>query len=202
MAFTFKLPAAVVSLVSAATILAGCNRSPLIADDTVQPVLPASEAAPCDVKAEGVWTNEGYGRMRTRAVTSGPSCADAVVLLTVRNELGAPLLAWASPTAAVFGLKDAATPAAMKDELARWIRQDQASLARTRVLPEWPEGQETPASGEFPFYPEDWLDREAWAELRERNAPLFAFPQGHESMAVYMLQDAGLELIGVQLFPG
>ena len=196
-------PSATLSLAfAAAAILAGCNRSPLIAADTVQPVLPASEIAPCDVKADGVWTKEGYGRMRTQAVTSGPSCTDAVVLLTVRTEGGAPLLAWASPTAAVFGLKDAATPSAMKEELTRWIRQDQASLASTGVLPEWPEGQETPMAGEFPFYPESWIDRAAWAELRSTPAPLFSFPQGHESMAVFVLHEGQLELIGLQSFPG
>lgn len=185
-----------------AALLAGCNRSPLIAADTVQPVLPASDTAPCDVRADGVWTQEGYGRMRTQAVTSGPSCAQAVVLLTVRDEAGAPLLAWASPTRDIFGLKDASTPAAMKEELARWIRQDQASLASTGVLPDWPEGQDSPMGGEFPFYPESWIDRAAWAELRATPAPLFAFPQGQESMAVYLLRDGYLELIGVQLFPG
>lgn len=196
-------PSAILSLVLVgAALLAGCNRSPLIAADTVQPVLPASETAPCDVKADGLWTKEGYGRMRTQAVTSGPSCADAVVLLTVRDEAGAPLLAWASPTADVFGLKDAATPSAMKDELVRWIRQDHASLASTNVLPEWPAGQETPMAGEFPFYPESWIDRTAWSELRATPAPMFAFPQGHESMAVFVLREGYLELIGVQTFPG
>lgn len=196
-------PSAILALaLSGAALLAGCNRSPLIAADTVQPVLPASETAPCEVKADGVWTREGYGRMRTQALTSGPSCKDAVVLLTVRDEAGAPLLAWASPTAAVFGLKDATTPSAMKEELGRWIRQDQASLASTGVLPEWPEGQETPMGGEFPFYPESWIDRAAWAELRAARAPLFSFPQGHESIAVFVLRDGSLELIGLQTFPG
>ncbi len=197
-----KAHAALSLLCAAAALLAGCNRSPLIAADTVEPVLPASEAAPCDVKADGVWTTEGGGRMRTQAVASGPTCANAVVLLTVRNEAGAPLLAWASPVRDIFGLQTATTPSTMKDELTRWIRQDQASLANTKTLPEWQEGQEAPGGGEFPFYPESWLDRAGWAEIRALQSPMFAFPQGQESLAVYLLRDGNLELIGVQLFPG
>lgn len=197
-----KFPAVLGLLGMAAAALSGCNRSPLIAAETVEPVLPASETAPCDVKVEGIWTRESQGRMRTEAVTSGPSCTDAVVLLTVRTEAGAPLLAWAAPTAQIFGLKDAATPDVMKEELTRWIRQDNASLASTSVLPEWPEGQDAPAAGEFPFYPEDWLDQAGWEELRAIKLPLFAFPQGHESMAVFMLRDGAMEQIGVQSFPG
>ncbi len=196
-----RFPAAL-ALLCAAAALSGCNRSSLIASDTVEPVLPASETAPCDVTVDGIWTREGHGRMRTEAVTTGPTCTDAVVLLTVRTEAGAPLLAWAAPTAQIFGLKDAATPDVMKEELTRWIRQDNASLASTSVLPEWVAGQDAPVAGEFPFYPEDWMDQAAWEALRASKSPMFAFAQGHESMAVFVLRDDGLELIGLQSFPG
>ena len=57
-------------------------------------------------------------------------------------------------------------------------------------------------SGEFPFYPESWVDRASWTEIRASGAPLFAFPRGGESQAVFMLRDGAFEQIGVQSFPG
>jgi hypothetical protein len=202
MTFLPRFASAALGLALAAG-LAGCGPRPLVAEEAAPPpVAPPSDTAACDVAVEQIWARDPFGRMRVEARADGPTCGQAVVLLTVRNETGDALLAWASSTQHVFGLAEAATPEAMQTALADWMRQDQAMLASSDKLPDWPEGADQPVSGEFPFYPETWVDRAAWADIRAAAAPLFAFPQGRESMAVYLLRDGILEPIGVQTFPG
>ena len=72
------------------------------------------------------------------------------------------------------------------------------------ALPVWAGGRQAPgaANEEFPFHAEAWFDRQAWEQMRKDNAPVFAFPQGSESQAVFILRDGQLEQIGVQQFPG
>jgi hypothetical protein len=58
-------------------------------------------------------------------------------------------------------------------------------------------------NSEFPFYLEpEWNDRVGYEELRARNAPMYCYVQGMESLACLALQDGQLYKIGVQSFPG
>lgn len=158
----------------------------------------------CDVRAEAKWAPDARRTYAIQAAASGPTCAQDVVVLAVRAPDGSPILAWAGRAADLFGLSEAPDAGAMKAALAAWIDQGSNNFTTASTLPPWPEDSETPASesSEFPFHPESWFDRAGWERMRTENAPLFAFPQGRESLAVFLLRDGQLEPIGVQQFPG
>jgi hypothetical protein len=158
----------------------------------------------CDARADAQWAPDAGRTYTVQATATGPTCAQDIVTLAVRAPDGSPILAWAGRTADLFGLSDAGDAAAMKAALAAWIDQGSNNLTTTSTLPPWPEGSEAPSSenSEFPFHPESWFDRAGWEQMRNQNAPLFAFPQGRESLAVFLLRDGQLESIGVQQFPG
>jgi hypothetical protein len=166
--------------------------------------VPNAPAATCDARAEAKWSPDAARTYDVQAMAYGPACAHDIVVLAVRASDGAPVLAWAGRTADLFGLSDAGDAAGMKTALAAWIDQGSNNFTTASTLPPWPEGSEGPASesSEFPFHPEGWLDRAGWEHIRTGNAPLFAFPQGRESLAVFLLRDGQLEPIGVQQFPG
>lgn len=180
--------------------LTGCQPRGLSITDAV----PPETSAGCDARAQSKWVVDVTQSYSVEAVASGPTCAQDVVTLVVRSQDGAPLLAWAGLTGHIFGLHDAPNPEAMKTALAGWSNQKNNSLSRTSALPEWREGRTAPGAegDEFPFHAEDWLDRATWERMRTEDAPLFAFAQGRESLAVFLLRDGQLERIGLQQFPG
>jgi hypothetical protein len=163
----------------------------------------ATIAAGCDARVEKPWV-VGAATHMIEASTMGPTCAQAVVTLAVRAADGTPELAWSSRTQDIFGLYDAADADAMETALADWIDQSNSMFATASALPPWANGRQAPgaANEEFPFHPEGWLDQQSWELMRKDNAPVFAFPQGRESQAVFILRDGQLEPVGVQQFPG
>jgi hypothetical protein len=190
------------SLITSASLLlllAACEpKGPPVAD------AGAPVAAGCDARAQRAWTPDPPQSFSTEAITFGPDCAKAVVTLVVRSADGQPILAWAARTQDIFGLYDAADATAMKSALADWMDQANSSLGTASELPAWTQGRNAPGpeGEEFPFHPESWLDQPAFEQIRKENAPLFAFAQGRESLAVYLLRDGQLEPIGLQQFPG
>lgn len=192
---------------AAALALAACQPQGLNLVETPPAAGTGAEAGQiaggCDARVEKPWV-AGAATHTVEASTEGPTCAQAVVTLAVRGADGTPELAWSSRTQDIFGLYDAADADAMKAALAGWIDQSNSMFATTSALPVWAEGKTAPGPGneEFPFHAEGWLDRPAWEQIRKDNAPLFAFPQGRESLAVFMLRDGQLEPVGVQQFPG
>ncbi len=180
-----------------AIFLTACEpTSPLMTEADTAAVEAASASAGCDAEI-----NEDWNGFATEALTFGPTCPNAVAALVVRTPQGTPLLAWSSPAMHIFGLKDAADRQAMEIALSQWIRQDNQMFDTTADLPEWADGARGPG-GEFPFMPEEWIDRSTYQAMRTEDVPLFSFPQGMESLAVYLLRDGQLEPIGIQTFPG
>jgi hypothetical protein len=166
--------------------------------------VPDAPTLNCDARADARWLADAEQTYDVQAVATGPTCAQDVVTLAIRARDGTPVLAWAGRAADLFGLHDAPDASSMKTALASWIDQRNSSLRTASALPSWPQGSDTPMSenAEFPFHPESWFDRAGWEQMRAENAPLFAFPQGRESLAVFLLRDNQLEPIGVQQFPG
>jgi len=165
---------------------------------------PAAATSSCDARAEKPWAPDAARTFTAEAIAFGPDCAKAVVTLVVRSSDGAPVLAWSASAQDIIGLYDAADAAAMKAALADWIDPANNTLDAASSLPAWTQGRAAPgAEGEeFPFHPESWLDQPTYEQIRKENAPLFAFAQGRESLAVYLLRGGQLEPIGVQQFPG
>ena len=166
---------------------------------------PGEAAAPtaasgCAASAELAWPAE----LTASAVTTGPSCEKAAVLLVVRNAELEPLLVWSSPTSDVFSLYDRPDAAAMSAGLKEWLDQASNNMPSSSALPEWKAGAEAPGdpASEFPFHVAEWLDRETYEALRVEDLVTFMFPQGRESAVVYVYRDLQLEEVGIQQFPG
>jgi hypothetical protein len=161
----------------------------------------AAAAPGCEASVGVVWTPAGQRPLRAEAFSHGPSCDKAIVVLTVRGSDGKPL--WVDARVGQFvmlfaGVKNVG---AIKTALGDWIRQNH-QLKTAASLPSWPPGAQQPASGEFPFLPDEAVDRDFYESARRAKLPLFCYVQGMESMACVVLKDGGMTKLGVQLFPG
>ncbi len=162
----------------------------------------AAAADGCSVSASAAWTPSAGQVYRTEAFSNGPTCAQAVVTLVVRAPDGSVAWADAAPGEHVMIFADVKARPEMARALADWLSQD-SMFKTTRALPVWPEGAPEPKSGEFPFMPESWIDREYYERTRAEGPPLFCYVQGMESIACIVLsRDGQMEKIGVQSFPG
>lgn len=163
--------------------------------------VPAQAAAGCDVSVGSVWTPPGQRALRAEAVSHGPRCDKAIVVVTVRGADGTPLWVDARVGQFVMLFAGVKNTKAMKAALGEWILQNH-QLKTAASLPAWPPGASQPASGEFPFMPDEAVDRDYYEAARRAKLPLFCYVQGMESMACVVLKDGGMMKLGVQLFPG
>ena len=157
----------------------------------------------CSVHASGRWIAYPAGRAYgTEAFSSGPTCAQAAVMIVVRAPDGGVAWVDAAPGEHVMTFASVKTRQEMSSALTDWLSQT-SMFKTTRELPAWPEGAQEPKSGEFPFMPESWIDREYYERTRAEGLPLFCYIQGMESIACIVLsRDGQMEKIGVQSFPG
>ena len=166
---------------------------------------PASNTAAgqCDVRTSKAWTVAANQTLSVEAMSSGSSCKVAVVTIAIRAPSGEPVWVESHIGAQLMGFQDVTTSAAMTKALGQWISQSDATMASTDKLPDWPAGAAAPQAGEFPFYPGDGFDRDAYMKLRGAKQPMLCYVQGMESMAcVANSSDGGITKVGVQTFPG
>jgi hypothetical protein len=146
-------------------------------------------------------------RYTAEASVLGATCQQGVAVLVIRQREGTPIYTWVGQVDYLFGLKDAADPAAMKTALLEWIDQG-AEPEKTGTLPAWEETDGQPKRTEFPFMPIEGTDKATWDQLKKDNLDMFCFPQGIESANCAALRPGedgappSMEEIGVQLFPG
>jgi hypothetical protein len=158
--------------------------------------------ADCDALARAKWAGSGQS-FSAEASAQGPTCDNAVVTMVLRDPNGKPVWVESFVAAQVMPFAGVVERKAMTAALAEWIDQKSSTLPRSDKLPDWPEGAEAPQAGEFPFYPDEGVDREFYMKLRGQKLPLFCYVQGMESMACVALdKDGGLTKVGVQTFPG
>ena len=161
-----------------------------------------ANAADCNAAARTRWAEaNGY---TAEAYANGSDCANAVVTLVVRGQDNRPRHVFAAPAGTLMPFAGLANLAGMKRTLGEWISQDNLVLQTAGKLPDWPEGANTPLEGEFPFYVDEDIDRDAYMKARDADRPLFCYVQGMESMACVALDPANGEMtkLGVQSFPG
>ncbi|GAM98399.1 hypothetical protein U91I_02032 [alpha proteobacterium U9-1i] len=180
--------------VASALALAACG-------DTREPTAQVSPAGECAVNAAHPWNAAGT-TLSVEASTSGPDCALAEATLTIRAPAGEILWTESYPSARVMILADATNPQSMQTALNEWISFENTTIPTSGALPDWPQGQAYPPNGEFPFYPEEGTDRADYMALRGRDAPLFCYVQGMESLACLVWENGALTKVGVQTFPG
>jgi len=180
--------------------LAGCAAAPhrLTVDDPDGLLIVG-----CYAEAAQTWRPLGKGPYTVNAIARGPTCPQTSVALTVRNAQNDVIWTDSYAAAQVMTLayrhQDSRS---LRDALAEWIDPETIRMRITADLPPWPEGANEPSAGEFPFYPEPWVDRAFYVELRRRNLPMYCYVQGMESIACLVLDQERLEKIGVQSFPG
>lgn len=159
-------------------------------------------AAGCSASASAAWKPVAGRAFRAEAFSAGPTCSLAVATIVVRAPDGNVLWADASPVDQLMTFVEAKSRKQMARALQDWLFQSHA-FTSTADLPEWKRGAEGPLGGEFAFYPEAGVDREAFELIRAEKQPVFCYVQGMESMACLGLsKDGALSKIGVQLFPG
>lgn len=161
----------------------------------------------CAVKTEMDWAATPAAIYKVRATADGAACRDATIGLKIVGPDGKEAFAFQAPITdmpvifEIYDAKSQTTPAQVEAALKQWISQDpQASTAGQ--LPPWNPGDDQPQLGEFPFYPEEGLTRDAYEAIRASNAPVFRFVQGGESEAVFVLEEGAFRKVGAQSFPG
>jgi hypothetical protein len=166
---------------------------------------PASQSADagCAVSVSTPWRPLSGTEFTVEAATMGADCAKAVATIVIRDVQGNALWAQAYSTEHVMLLAPAHDPTTMRTALAEWIDPaGNTTLQTTGGLPEWPANADGPQNGEFPFYPDESVDRESYNAIRTGDTPMYCYVQGMESLACIALRDGGMQQVGVQLFPG
>ncbi len=179
-------------------------------DETASPVETATADTGCNVLVEKVWIDQETPIRRYTAEASviGPTCQQGVAVLVIRQREGTPIYTWSGLVDYLFGLKDAADPAAMKTALNDWIDQGNSAENTTATLPPWEETEGQAKRAEFPFMPAEGIDKATWDQLKKDKLEMFCFPQGMESQQCAVLRPGtdgaptSMEEIGLQLFPG
>lgn len=136
------------------------------------------------------------------ARAEGPSCAQAFVVLTVRNSEGDPL--WITSNT-YYDLAEGGVPLEpepVSDERMDEFLQELAnvSMLKSGELPAWPEGAASLAESiteGFAYYTE--LPRESYEMLRERDLPMLCYAAAMEaSHCIVMdpLSNAPIMIVG------
>lgn len=162
----------------------------------------ASGPPACDTQTATEWSGADNRAFRVTASASGANCAQAVVLLVVRDASGNVVWTDARASAHVMGLNEPTTRAEMTRALADWIGFPLERLQTTAHLAPWPETSGQPGESAFPFQPEAWINQEYYEHLAGEARPMFCYIQGMESIACLVESHDRLEKIGVQSFPG
>jgi hypothetical protein len=159
-----------VAIGALALLLAACQ--PATPDRT------QSASAGCErTSTKQVEWSGGEAQDTVTARAEGPSCAQAVVTLTIRNAAGDPLWTFASTYYDMtIGGHSNEPPAVSADEadqfLASWV---DVTINRSGELPEWRAGSENLGeAAEGMSYFTD-LDRDTYEMLRARNLPQLCF---------------------------
>jgi len=132
-----------------------------------------SRAATREVRFTGAERAE-----RITARSSGPSCAQAIVVWTLRNAQGDPLFVFASTFSDMSENSGAATPDQMDRFLRAWVGRPIQSTAS--ALPDWPADAYT-LSADQSHGMDTPYERETYLALRARNLPLLCFANSAES---------------------
>ncbi len=147
-------------------------------------------AANCDKSAANVvafTAPDAQDVVEARSI--GADCAKAVIVLTVRNQKGEPVWAWASAHSWAGDREGGATPEAMDAFLADLAK---VTVDTTASLPEWPE-RDTVFAGELGAYMSTPYDREAYNEIRNKAYPRLCHATSMESGAcVYVDTQTGV----------
>lgn len=196
-----------------ALLLAACGPKPEAkVDEAPQAETPAAEVAAlpaptgaCAATATHTWTPKGAtAGYVIDGAAAGATCNTGEAVITVRNPAGKVIFSKGGYDVAVMSntvFATAVSPESLKAGVADWVSSMHADDA-TGQLPEWKTADAQPTMGEFPFYPDETVDRAKYAAIRAANKPMLCYVQGGESLACYAVDGDKLTLVGLQTFPG
>ncbi|MEQ1617978.1 MAG: hypothetical protein ABL883_06500 [Terricaulis sp.] len=131
-----------------------------------------------------IWSNPRAPDVVT-ARAEGPSCAQAIVTLAIRDARGDPLWAFAATHFAMQageGALPEAAPAVSDDAmdafLSNWAN---LTIQKSTTLPQWREGDARLTGETFSYHTD--FDRDAYEMLRTRDLPMICYAAGVETVA-------------------
>jgi hypothetical protein len=151
------------------------------------PATPTAATPGCVYIEEGEIRLSG-GRTPDKVTlrSSGPRCADAVLLVVVRTA-GGQLLHADAINVAMSGIIADITPGTETEALRERMKSivaSAANLTNTAKLPQWPEGADQPPTEDAEvFYnlsPERWVNREVWNDWRAAKVPAWCYASSYE----------------------
>ena len=171
---------------------------------SAMPVSLVHAGSGCSAKAKQIWALSVTQKLSVEALSDGPSCSLAVVMLVIRNSKGEPLWIESNKASGVFTFTQAnpANTKAMTEALKEWIMKDDR-LQQAGALPDWKPGADAPEASEFPFYTDEGITRDDYLNMRNAKLPMFCYVAGIESEACLVLnKDGTIVKVGSQSFPG
>jgi hypothetical protein len=155
----------------------------------------------CTATTSRTWSKD----FTIEAFSHGPTCANSVVTIIIRDRSGKAIWTQAHIAAYLLSFSDTAivSSKAMKAALGSWI-SGLDTLNSSDQLPDWPAGKTAYTDGaEFPFTLAEGIDRDSLLNYRKEKLPLFCFVQGMESLNCVMRDNDGTIIeLGLQAFPG
>ncbi len=155
----------------------------------------------CDVGFNGKWASDGRDYL-LETHTIGPSCANAVVVLVVRDTSQAPVYVWSARTRDIFGLRDAADSDRHDDGAEGLGGPGNGALSDNRNVAGLAQGRRYADEWRVPLLSRRGLKPGGYLDIRRSARSILCFPQGLESSLCLCLQDGGFEPLGLQTFPG
>lgn len=154
----------------------------------------AAQAPGCahDATHQVEWSRPGAQDVIT-ASSAGPSCAQAVVTLVVRNVDGDPLWAFASTyyDMRFGGVPPEGAPEVSDDEMNAFLSGwSQVTLQRTGELPEWRRGAATLSESASTFAYATPFDRDVYGQMRTRDLPMICYAAAVESSQCLIIDPA------------
>ena len=129
------------------------------------------------------------------AISEGPSCAQAVVTLVVRNADGDPLWVFANTyhdlhTGGVAP-PGIAPPAVTVEEMEKFLQSfANVTAMQSGQLPHWTDGAPGPADASRPFHYSTAYQRDTYEALRASNRPLICYAAAAEATQCLIMDRA------------
>ncbi|WP_135213417.1 hypothetical protein [Vitreimonas flagellata] len=156
-----------------------------------EPASTSQSACAFSATHDVAWTNETPDVVTTSA--SGPSCAQAVVQLVVRNSAGDPLWAVASTyyDMSQGGIPPEGAAPVTNEQMATFLAGwADVTEMRSGELPEWREGVATLTESATTFAYDTPFDRETYEMLRARNLAMICYAASVEASQCLIIDPA------------
>jgi len=171
-------------LALALTALAACGQT--------ETAGPASSACAREATHEVTWSGESAADIVT-ARSEGPSCAQAIVTLVIRNANGDPLWAFAAKyfDLTMGGVGPEGAPAVTEEQMDTFLQGwANVSMMHTSDLPEWSEGAATLTESVQGMSYETPFGHEVYEAMRARNLAMLCFASAAEASQCLIIDPA------------